>query len=130
MAATLSSAEAVRFGRFLLVGLLNTAVGYALFALFLLASDSTLVAAVGSTVLGALFNFRSIGALVFGDRNGVLGRFLTVYAVQCLANIALLRLAAAAGVGPLIAEILILPLLAVASFLAMRGLVFARESGA
>lgn len=130
MAAALPRGDVARFGRFLLVGLLNTAVGYALFALFVVMSGNSAVAAVGSTILGALFNFRSIGALVFGDRDGVLVRFLAVYAVQCGANIALLRLAASVGVGPLVAEIFILPLMAVASFLAMRGFVFARESDA
>jgi putative flippase GtrA len=117
--------EARRFVRFLLVGLLNTAVGYSIFAALILAGLGIVPATVGATVMGALFNFKSIGSLVFGSSGAkLLPRFLAVYLLQCAANIGALRLFQAAGVPLLIAEAIILPVLAVAGFLLMRHWVF------
>ena len=124
-----SNPETSRFVRFLVVGILNTVVGYGLFAIFQLVTGNSVFAAVTSTVLGAMFNYRSIGTLVFADNGGSLNRFLGVYAAQCCINIGLLWLAAHAGIGPLLAEIFILPLLAVGSFVAMRSLVFTQDNG-
>lgn len=117
--------EARRFVRFLLVGLLNTAVGYSIFAALTLSGLGIVPATVGATVMGALFNFKSIGSLVFGASGAkLLPRFLAVYVLQCAANIGALRLFQAAGVPLLIAEAMILPVLAVAAFLLMRHWVF------
>lgn len=116
---------AMPFVRFLGVGLLNTAVGYVLFAAFLLAGASTLVAVAAATALGALFNFRSIGGLVFASKDvTLLPRFLAVYVGQCAANSLMLNALESAGVGPLLAQLLLLPLLAVGTYLAMRHWVF------
>ena len=121
----LKNAEARRFVLFLAVGGLNTLVGYAIFAALIWAGAGPAGAAVGATVLGALFNFRSIGRLVFRNGNNkLLPRFLLVYAVQCAANIGLLRATAAMGVPTLLAEAAILPVLAVLTYLAMRRFVF------
>ena len=124
-AVAAAPAERRRFVTFLLVGLLNTAVGYAIFAAFLFLGANYMTAAVGATVLGVLFNFQSIGRLVFGaSGKRLLPRFLAVYALQCVANIALLRAFAAADVPFLLSEAVILPVLAVASFVLMRSWVF------
>ena len=125
------AAETRRFILFLLVGGVNTLAGYTFFALFILFGLGATSAAVGSTILGILFNFRSTGLIVFGSRSAaLLPRFVIVYGLQCAANIALLRLAARAGIPALAAEIVILPLLAIASFLLLRQFVFASTSGA
>ncbi len=119
------TADQRQFVLFLAVGGLNTLVGYAIFAGLVLAGAGPALAAIGSTILGVLFNFGSTGRLVFGSRDPrVLPRFIAVYVVQCAANIGLLRLAAAAGIAALAAEFVILPVLAVASFLLMRRFVF------
>lgn len=118
--------EAGQLVLFVLVGALNTAVGYAVFAAFVLIGSGMTWAAIGSTILGALFNFRSTGQIVFGSRRADrLPRFLLLYAFLCGLDIGLLRLAAAFGVAPLAAQVTILPLLALASFLTMRRFVFA-----
>jgi putative flippase GtrA len=117
--------ETRRFVRFLLVGLLNTAVGYSIFAALTLSGLGIVPATLGATVMGALFNFKSIGSLVFGStRAKLLPRFLAVYVLQCGANIGALSVFQAAGVSLLIAEAIILPVLAVAGFLLMRHWVF------
>jgi putative flippase GtrA len=120
-----TGAETRKFVRFLLVGGLNTVVGYLIFAALYALGTGYAGAAVGSTVLGAAFNFRSTGLLVFGSRdNRLLPRFLLVYTLQCAANIGLLRSAIALGVATLVAEAFILPLLAILTYLAMRRFVF------
>jgi putative flippase GtrA len=100
-----------RFVKFLLVGGLNAAFGYSTFILALwLGLHYTLATAV-CTVLGTLFNFKSIGALVFKNKdNRLLLRFLIVsgiiYAINVLALAGMLRIGIPEWLGGLI---LILP---------------------
>ena len=116
---------AMRFVRFLGVGVLNTAIGYALFAAFVLAGAPMLAAVAASTALGALFNFGSIGVLVFASKDmTLLPRFLAVYVGQCAVNALLLAGLARLGLGPLLAQLLLLPLLASGTYLTMRHWVF------
>ncbi len=130
LAPLTAAAERRRFVVYLAVGGLNTAVGYGIFAAFILLGAGLTIAAIGTTVLGIAFNFGSIGRIVFGSgKMRALPRFLGVYALQCAGNIALLRLGAAAGVPLLIAELFIIPVLAVAAFLLMRRFVFVQPGG-
>jgi putative flippase GtrA len=118
-------AELRRFIRFLMVGGINTFVGYAIFAAFVSLGATSTVALVAATVLGIVFNFASTGRIVFGNGNvGLLPRFLAAYAVQFLLNWTALRALEHAGLSPLLAQILILPPLAVVTFLLMRQMVF------
>jgi putative flippase GtrA len=115
-----------RFARFLVVGLLNTAFGYACFAGLLWAGLHYTVALLLATVAGVLFNFKTIGRLVFGSSgSGLLWRFIAVYAVIYTANVAALALLQSAGLGPFLAQSLLLLPVAVASFLLNRKFVFA-----
>lgn len=116
---------ATRFVRFVGIGVLNTLIGYALFAGFIMAGASTMIAVVASTALGALFNFGSIGVIVFSSSDiTLLPRFLAVYVGQCAINSLLLAGLAIIGLGPLLAQLLLLPLLASGTYLAMRRWVF------
>ena len=117
--------DLAQFIRFVAVGVLNTAVGYMIFAALTLVGLRPSAAVVCGTVLGVLFNFQSIGRLVFGASGSrLLPRFVGVYAVQALANIGLLHFAIAHGVPVLIAQALVLPPLVVLNFLLMRRFVF------
>jgi putative flippase GtrA len=119
---------AIRFVRFLGVGVLNTAIGYALFAAFVLAGAPVLAAVAASTALGALFNFASIGIIVFANTKArLLPRFLGVYVGQCAVNALLLGWLATLGLNPLLAQLLLLPLLASGTYLAMRQWVFSDQ---
>lgn len=114
-----------RWLRFILVGVLNTAFGYLLFAIFILAGAPKFWAVVGMTALGALFNFRSIGHLVFARSElGLLPRFLGVYAGQCVINSVALELLARAGFTPLVGQAILVPFLAAGVYFAMQTLVF------
>ena len=73
------------FIRFILVGILNTIVGYGLFALFIYLGLHYSLAVLLSTILGVLFNYKSIGSLVFSSKAKRLHRFVAVYLfIYCL----------------------------------------------
>jgi putative flippase GtrA len=113
------------FGRFLVVGALNSAVGYALFAVLVLAGVVPEVALLIATILGVLFNFTTTGHFVFGshDRSRI-WRFAGVYAAIYLLNALALHYLTYAGMAPLLAQLLLTPAAAIAAFLALRGFVF------
>lgn len=114
-----------RWVRFLLVGVVNTVFGYILFAAFVLGGAPRLWAVIGMTALGALFNFRSIGHLVF-ERNdlSLLPRFLGVYAGQCVINWFALSVMVEAGFSALVGQAILVPFLAAGVYFAMQTLVF------
>ncbi|MFA6740653.1 MAG: GtrA family protein [Arcobacteraceae bacterium] len=79
--------------RFILVGILNTAFGYSLFALFIFLNMHYSLAVFLSTVLGVLFNFKTIGKLVFDSHdNSLIYRFVSIYIILYLINISCLWL--------------------------------------
>ncbi|MES2945722.1 MAG: GtrA family protein [Pseudomonadota bacterium] len=75
--------------RFLLVGVMNTAFGYGLFALLTWLGLAYPVAIGLASLGGIAFNFQSIGRLVFkkGAPLSRMGRFAAVYAVVYGVNI-------------------------------------------
>jgi putative flippase GtrA len=113
------------FIKFLFVGGLNTLFGYGIFAFFLALHIHYSLAALLSTLLGILFNFKTYGTLVFRNSdNRLLFKFLGVYGTTYLlavSSIALLKTfpmsAFAAG------AIMAIPL-ALISFLLNRRFVF------
>lgn len=119
-----------QFGIFLAVGVLNTAFGYGCFVVFLRLQLHYALAALFSTILGVLFNFRTIGWIVFRNRdNGLLLRFIGVYAAIYGINLLGLRLLIGIGVGPVLGgAVLLLPSALLAYFLQKR-FVFANGVG-
>ncbi len=114
-----------RFLRFLAVGVANTAFGYGLFLLAFEISGRPFLALVLSTLAGVAFNFFSIGAVVFRstDRRRV-WRFVAVYGVVFAVNAAMLRALEVCGVSPALAQALLVPCLAVLSYVLNRNYVF------
>lgn len=83
----------LRFIRFLAVGIVNTIFGYSVYALFLFLNMHYALASFFSTVLGILFNFKTIGTLVFKSHdNSLIGRFFLTYAIVYLLNLLFLRI--------------------------------------
>jgi putative flippase GtrA len=81
------------FLRFILIGVLNTLVGYAIFALCLKLGFNYSVSLLIATCLGVLFNFKSIGLLVFSHPGqGVLLKFILVYVLIYAVNISIIKL--------------------------------------
>jgi putative flippase GtrA len=121
--------ERRRLLAFVAVGLLNTAVGYGLFALALLTLGSYRIAAVLAFVGGIIFNFFSTGRLVFNSRRAsTLLPFIGGYLFILGANLALLEVLTRAGLSPLVAQAINLPVLVVASYLINSRVVFRSSS--
>jgi len=116
-----------RFIGFLLAGCVNTLFGYGVFSALVLFGFSPHVALVVGTFAGVLFNFLTTSA-VFQSRDlRLLPRFLLVYASMLAVNMALLEVAMRAGLGPLLAQAIVLPVFTL-TFLAMRRFVFLAPS--
>ncbi|RXG85486.1 GtrA family protein [Bradyrhizobium zhanjiangense] len=111
----------------MLVGIVNTAFGYALFALFYLLLGSHQFAITLATACGVVFNFHSTGRLVFRSRRlSAFLPFVAGYGTVWLANILLLDELLALAISPLAGQLLALPLLAQLSYVINRYLVFGR----
>jgi putative flippase GtrA len=96
--------------RFLLVGGVNTAVGYGLFVAALALLPSTFAALCVSTVLAVLFNFVTTGSYVFHARDPRrLLTFCLVYGLVFAYNAAGLALLQRLAVDPRVAALLLLP---------------------
>lgn len=112
--------------RFLLVGALNTVVGYALFAVFTWTGLPYPVAIGLATMLGIAFNFQSTGRLIFGGAPpSQLGRFIAVYIVVYLINVSSVTLLLRAGLNVYEANALVILPLALIAFVLQRRFVFA-----
>jgi putative flippase GtrA len=113
------------FPRFLLVGVMNTLFGYVAFCLIFLVTGKAILSAALSTILGVLFNFCSIGGLVFGssDRR-LIGRFTSVYALLFILNAIALNVATSRGLSVLVVQAALLAPLAGLSFVLNRHFVF------
>ena len=106
-----------RFVRFVLVGLLNTAFGYGVYTLFVLLGTAPQFALLMQFLIGATWNYFTHARLVF-DTTGYrkLPAYLACYAGLYLLNAELLALLMERGIGPLIAQAVILPVIVVLSF--------------
>ncbi len=99
-----------RFIAFCLVGGLNTAFGYSVYAALLYAGLRHAWALLIATCAGVVFNFFSTGRLVFGNRDGSrLPRFVAVYAIVYVFNLALIELLLAEGFGPYVGGAISMP---------------------
>jgi putative flippase GtrA len=117
------------FIKFIIVSGINTVVGYALFASMVLLGAGSGIAVIASTTLGTLFNFASTGRIVFGSSTpALLPRFIVVYAGQCIVNLALLDSLERSGAPPLAAQAMLIPFLAILTFMALRHFVFKGRS--
>lgn len=74
--------------RFFIVSGLNTIFGYGLFALLIFIGVAYPFALLMSTIAGILFNFKTIGVVVFKNHNNILiFKFFGVYAITYLCNL-------------------------------------------
>ena len=114
-----------RFVRFLLIGLLNTCVGYGLYVGFLLMGLDPVVAMSVAFCLGVGFNFLSTGRVVFSNTDVLrFPRFVLAYVIVYLANLALLKGLLSLGLDAFAAQALSLPVVVLSTFLILRFFVF------
>lgn len=92
---------------FLAVGTINTLFGYSCYASFIFLGMSYPLALLCSTILGVLFNFKTIGSLVFKNSNNLLiFKFIAVYLCIYLFNISLVSLLKATNINLYIAGLI------------------------
>ncbi|WP_321927958.1 GtrA family protein [Paraburkholderia guartelaensis] len=116
---------AIQLVRFLIVGGLNTAFGYSLFAVLTYVGVVYPIAIGLATVGGVLFNFQSVGRLVFsGAPRSRFWRFVGVYCVVYLVNLGGVRLLLDHGAGIYVANALMLIPLSLLAFILNRQFVF------
>lgn len=106
------------FLRFLAVGVVNTGFGYGVYALAVLVGFPAQAALIMQFVLGALWNYNLHARLVFAVQGWsrlplYIGAYLLVYLLNAAALHSLLGL----GLGPLLAQALIMPAMVIASWL-------------
>lgn len=106
--------QLLRFG---MVGLINTAVSYAAFAVLIVLHTGPLVALIGTTVLSLAFNYQTSRRLVFHSRTqGQILRFLAVYAFVVGVNWMGLRALASFGIPELYGQAMMIVPIALMSF--------------
>jgi putative flippase GtrA len=116
--------------KFLGVGVLNTVVGYAIYASLILLEVPYLAALLMATVAGVTFNYFSIGRLVFKSRGGliVFGKFIAAYGVVYFVNAAGLEVAIKHfQLGPYIGQALCVPPSVLLSWLLMNYWVYKND---
>lgn len=106
-----------RFARFILAGILNTGVAYAIYAALVLIGLSPQAALALSFVLGVLWNYIATARFVF-DVNGFgrLPAYAACYVVLYAFNAFCLQVVLNAGIEPIFAQAMIVPFAAVISF--------------
>ncbi len=78
--------------RFIIVGIVNTFVGYALYAIFIFVGLNYFWSVLFATILGVMFNFKSISKFVFeANDNSLIFRFVSVYVVVFIVNVSLIK---------------------------------------
>lgn len=93
--------------RFFLVGGLNTIFGYGVFALLIFIGLHYTIAGLFATVLGVLFNFKTIGIIVFNNNNNwIIFKFIGVYGINYVISILLLTFLEQSGIDSYLSKIL------------------------
>ena len=112
--------------RFVIVGIINTAFSYAIYAFLLCIGLSFARANLISLALGVLFSFKTQSALVFrnSDRTRIF-RFAAVWAVIYVGNILLIARFIKLGFNPYVSGLLAIPFATIVAFIAQKYFVFA-----
>ena len=111
--------------RFGVVGVLNTAFSYVVFAVLALVSGRPEVALAGATVSGVIFNFQTSRHLVFFAEGRIIP-FVAVYSAVFILNWVSLRMLVSCGLSLLAAQALLTLPIAAVSFLGQQMFVFGK----
>ena len=111
--------------RFLIVGGLNTALCYAVFALLIWAALPVWLANLGAVTFGIVVSFFTQGRIVFGDSDPrrivrFVASWMIIYLIQTALIMALVRW----GLAATLAGLIVLPGAAVASYFVQKFVVF------
>ena len=111
--------------RFVIVGLINTAFSYLIYAGLLYLGLNFALANLGAVILGILFSFRTQGRFVFNNTDRkLLGRFFVAWIVVYLVITSIIGTLGLYDIDPYIAGAIALPASAIASFFMQKYFVF------
>ncbi len=115
--------------RFLIIGCVNTAFAYFIYALSIFLGAHYTLAVLLSTVIGTCFSFKTMGTMVFDNPdNKLIFKFIAVYAGCYFLNIGILRLLTLAGLRNLyVAGITSMLLVSAVSFCLNKWVVFPKR---
>ncbi|HEX2581432.1 MAG TPA: GtrA family protein [Dongiaceae bacterium] len=117
-----------QFMRFLFTGVINTLFSYLVFSALIWVGLQDISALAIATIAGILFNFQTIGRVVFREMQARLFfRFLLVYALVFVVNACALRYLHTHGFGSRASQAMLLPLIVLLSFSLNKLLVFGRS---
>lgn len=117
--------ELRRLRRFVVVGILNTAFGYAVYSIFIIMNLPPWRALLIATCLGIAFNFFTFGRWVFkSSAVRLVPRFVLTYGGMYAANLFVLKSLIVFGLHPLVAQALSLPVIVPCTYFALRLAVF------
>ncbi len=116
-----------QFLRFIIVGGLNTAFGYGVYALLVSLGLHYSLAVLFATILGILFNFKTYGALVFRNPdNRLIVKFVGVYGISYALSVVALGILKSFGLSAYCAGAIIILPLSLLTFYLNRRFVFSR----
>jgi len=115
--------------RFLIIGCVNTAFAYGIYALSIFLGAHYTLAVLLSTVIGTCFSFKTMGTMVFDNPdNKLIFKFIAVYTLCYFLNIGILRLLTLLGLTNLyIAGLTSSLLVALISFCLNKWVVFRKK---
>ena len=117
--------DVVQFAKFVVVGLMNTAFSYAIYALLVYLGLNFAVANLLAIMIGMLFSFTTQGRLVFGNaEKRRIFRFVAVWSLLYLMTIFIISRFIALGFDTYVSGALALPFTTVLSFIAQKYFVF------
>lgn len=115
----------VQFGKFMVVGVLNTVIGYSIFVLITLLGFGPGVALTLTYTIGVPINYFTTGRMVF-DSSSIKSFtfFIISYIAVYFVNFGSLTLLIRFGLSQLLAQAIVVPFIAVLSFLVFKNFVF------
>ncbi len=120
--------EVRRIARFLLVGVFNTAFGYAMFALAWWLWEDRMIAVVFSNVAGMVWNYFTIGRFVFANKGlGAMPVFFIGYGLVLGANLVIMAVLAQFNVPALTAQLICMPVMICISYVYNALVTFRRQ---
>ncbi len=129
MAQVQSLSSARRLWRYYQAGIVNTAFGYGLFALFVALGLNMYVAQIASHLLGMAFNYFTYSRHAFHDSDVSKSRFIASYAVNYLLGLGALWAVSQAVASPYLAGLIAVAIVSLINYFILKHWVFTARAG-
>lgn len=114
-----------KFIRFIFIGIINTLFGYGVYFLLIKFGLHFSLAVFISTLLGVMFNFKTIGKFVFKESsNSLIFKFTAVYGLLYIMNVLGIKFLNSIGFSLEWSGFIMLPPMAILSYLLNKKMVF------